>query len=106
MRVRTQQLVALGLADEEPGDRPVAEVEHEARALVPVVEQVRLAARGDHQHAAQLVFGADQSRAIRSATDVPCETLSYSTAKAFTQPSRCAIHGDACQTEKSFQVEP
>ena len=38
------------------------------------------------------------SRAMRSATGVPHETLSYSTQYAFFAPSRCAIHGAACQS--------
>jgi hypothetical protein len=38
------------------------------------------------------------SRAIRSATGVPHETLSYSTAYARDAPIRCAIHGAACHT--------
>ena len=45
----------------------VAEVEHEARALVPVVEQVRLAARGDHQHVRELGLGAQQVARERGA---------------------------------------
>ena len=46
------------------------------------------------------------SFASRSATGAPHETLSYSTAYARSSPSRCAIHGAACQTDQSFQIEP
>ena len=59
-RVRAEHLVAAGVADDEPGDRAVAEVEHEARALVRVVEQVRLAAGGDDEDRLQLGLGPQQ----------------------------------------------
>ena len=45
---------------EQPGDRAVAEVEHEPRALVPVVEEVRLAARRDEQDGAELGLGGEE----------------------------------------------
>jgi len=47
------------VCDEEPRDRAVAEVEHEPRALVVVVEEVRLAARGDHQDRPKLRLAAE-----------------------------------------------
>jgi hypothetical protein len=50
-------LIAAAVLDEQPGDRTVAEVEHEARPLVAVIEEIRLTARGDDQDRAQLVLG-------------------------------------------------
>ncbi len=55
--VATEQLVPGTVLDEQAGDSPVAEVEHEARALVPVVEEVGLPARGDEEDGPQLVLG-------------------------------------------------
>ena len=52
--MRPEHLVPLRLTDDEGGDCAVAEVEHEPRSRVAVVEQVRLPARGDHQHALEL----------------------------------------------------
>ena len=40
----------------------------------------------------------DAGHSDSSATGVPQETLSYSTAYARVAPMRCAIHGAACQT--------
>jgi hypothetical protein len=38
--VGAEDLVPLPIADEESGDRAVAEVEHEPRAVVRVIEEV------------------------------------------------------------------
>ena len=63
------------VARQQAGDGAVAEVEHEARALVAVVEQVRLAAGGDEQHVPQLGLGEQEvagepQRDRRAAGDV------------------------------------
>ena len=47
-------------ARQQAGDGPVAEVEHEARAPVRVVEQVRLAAGGDDQDVPQVGLGEQE----------------------------------------------
>src|SRR3954454_1953866 len=43
--VAAEELVAAAVLRQQPGDCTVAEVEHEARALVAIVEEVRLATR-------------------------------------------------------------
>ena len=58
--VRPEHLVALGVADEEARHGAVSEVEHEARLLVLVVEQVRLATRGDDEDVLELRLRAQQ----------------------------------------------
>ena len=55
--VRSKELVARPALDEQRSSRPVAEVEHEPRALVPVIEQVRLAAGSDEEHVLQVALG-------------------------------------------------
>ena len=82
---------------QQPGDGAVAEVEHEPRALVLVVEEVRLAAGRDEQDASELGLGYEERAAEAESHRI--ETLSYSIAYAFSHPSRCAIQGAACQTE-------
>src|SRR3954452_3792511 len=47
--VAAEELVAAAVLRQQPGDGAVAEVEHETRALVFVVEQVRLAAGRDDE---------------------------------------------------------
>ena len=59
-RVRAEELVARRVPHEQPRDGAVAEVEHEARPLVRVVEEVRLAASRHDQHVLQLVLGTQQ----------------------------------------------
>ena len=54
--VAAEQRVAAPVLDEQTRHGAVAEVEHEARALVRVVEEVRLAAGGDDEHGTQLVL--------------------------------------------------
>ena len=51
-----EQLVAASVLHEQAGDGAVPEVEHEAGALVAVVEEIRLAARGDDEDRVQLVL--------------------------------------------------
>ena len=86
------------VARQQACDRAVPEVEHEAGALVAVVEQIRLTTGGDEQDVAQVRLGEQEVAREPQATGVPQETFAYSSAYAFTQPSRCAIHGDTCQT--------
>ena len=72
-----------GVRAQQPRDGAVAEVEHEARAPVAVVEQV--ATRGRPRRGGRCAARAPRarkSRASRSATGVPQETLSYSIAYA------------------------
>ena len=63
------------IAREQPGDRAVAEVEHEARALVRVVQEVRLAAGSHDQHVPEFWLGEQEvasqpQRDRRAAGDV------------------------------------
>ena len=47
-----------------------------------------------------------RSRTTRTATGVPHDTYAISSANALVAPTRWAMWGAACQTGKSFHVEP
>ena len=98
IRVRGEHEVLVRIRDEEPGDRPVAEVEHEARPLVPVVEQVRLAARRDDEGGSPLGLGDEQRPCGPKRHRRPHRDVVVLDRVGPEQPNRCAIQGAACQT--------
>ena len=73
--VTAEQGVVVPVLYEETGDRAVAEVEHEARALISVIEEIGLAARRDDEDRVDVVLceehvARDAKRNRRSARDV------------------------------------